>query len=528
MLNVPKLAPFSPGPTRNSGNAERGMPCDFVQFVDAGAARVPGNASGVSRGGGDESRPSGQRRSAATPQNAAPCRASACGGDDAPGPAQRPARGSAGAGQPRDLPDPHPPVTGHAAATGSPDRGEGSATRAARSVVEARLDARHRVDAARAIDGNTGRAIDHASGVSDRDSAQAERGAADAVQDVAFFDLSEARWSGGRDSRGAVAARGAVAQAASQQRPATADGLQAGHPDPAGLAPTPGDDTSGQAVARAMSLADGKAGAPAAQAADAARASGTDTPGVALARGVRQAAAGAGGSAARWTVAEGAGRRTALRGTEALASPAAPAQAGRAAPGHSSPTGPVSIVGNAGPFAAPSPAAAAMTEAAGTRHGTLSRSEGEGLAPPVPDAARPEASPPARAQSLPAPVAMQITRALQEADQRVVQLQLAPAELGRVRITLSAQDAGLHVLIISERPETLDLLRRNADELFVALSALGYEGLDLSFGREGREGQEARADHRPPQDAAAAAPPPEARAPAAPRGAAGAGLDLRW
>ena len=65
---------------------------------------------------------------------------------------------------------------------------------------------------------------------------------------------------------------------------------------------------------------------------------------------------------------------------------------------------------------------------------------------------------------------------------RPVELSLDPAELGRVRLTLAVSDAGVSVSIVAERPETLDLMRRNADALAAEYRALGYADVTLSFG----------------------------------------------
>ena len=82
-------------------------------------------------------------------------------------------------------------------------------------------------------------------------------------------------------------------------------------------------------------------------------------------------------------------------------------------------------------------------------------------------------------------LAVQIADGLRLADQRVIRIQLAPEELGRVRILLTPTESGLHVVIQSERPETQDLLRRNAAELARDLGDLGYDGLSLDFSDHG-------------------------------------------
>ena len=43
------------------------------------------------------------------------------------------------------------------------------------------------------------------------------------------------------------------------------------------------------------------------------------------------------------------------------------------------------------------------------------------------------------------------------------------------------------VMLTFDRPETLDLFRRHADQLADALREAGYSGADISFGRSGDE-----------------------------------------
>ena len=62
----------------------------------------------------------------------------------------------------------------------------------------------------------------------------------------------------------------------------------------------------------------------------------------------------------------------------------------------------------------------------------------------------------------------------------VTEIALSPEELGRVQISVSGHDKPL-VVITAERPETLELLRRNADLLGAELREAGLEGGALSF-----------------------------------------------
>lgn len=83
---------------------------------------------------------------------------------------------------------------------------------------------------------------------------------------------------------------------------------------------------------------------------------------------------------------------------------------------------------------------------------------------------------------LPTHVARQIMEIAQNLPGRPVEIALSPEELGRVRLAVSTQEAGLVVHIAAERPETLDLLRRNVSLLGDDFQALGYDDVAFSFG----------------------------------------------
>ncbi len=85
-----------------------------------------------------------------------------------------------------------------------------------------------------------------------------------------------------------------------------------------------------------------------------------------------------------------------------------------------------------------------------------------------------------------------------------VELRLNPEELGRVRMHMVSVDQGMVMHITSERPETLDLLRRHIDQLHRELSDLGYSRVDFTFGRHGGDSGPGNAprDARQPDPAA--------------------------
>ncbi len=67
-----------------------------------------------------------------------------------------------------------------------------------------------------------------------------------------------------------------------------------------------------------------------------------------------------------------------------------------------------------------------------------------------------------------------------------VEVILSPQELGPVRLEFRTVGDTLHVLLATERPETLDLMRRHGDALVAELRQAGYAGASLSFGHWGQ------------------------------------------
>lgn len=113
---------------------------------------------------------------------------------------------------------------------------------------------------------------------------------------------------------------------------------------------------------------------------------------------------------------------------------------------------------------------------------------------------------------------------------RKIELRLDPEELGRLSITLSPEGETVTVHLSAERPETIDLLRRHAEQLHQELRAAGFREAQMSFGQMAQGG--GGPPPRPQQTALAegagidAAPPPHMQpqplAPANP-----GGLNLR-
>jgi hypothetical protein len=112
------------------------------------------------------------------------------------------------------------------------------------------------------------------------------------------------------------------------------------------------------------------------------------------------------------------------------------------------------------------------------------------------------------------------------------ELELAPKELGRLKMVLQATERGLHLQIFAERPETMDLVRRHVDVLHRAMAMDGVTLAGLELGAEGGRGAMAFRDGRG-ETAQTPAPPEAADETAAdrthdgPRSAPRGPLDLR-
>lgn len=125
----------------------------------------------------------------------------------------------------------------------------------------------------------------------------------------------------------------------------------------------------------------------------------------------------------------------------------------------------------------------------------------------------------------------QIATAIQNNGERAFELRLNPAELGKIRISLTPGDGGMTVNIVADRPETLDLLRRHVNLLAEDFRDIGYDDTAFSFGEDSR-GQEpgtapegkAAADTELPEGMADAGNPDQ---PAARRTSPSGRMDIR-
>ncbi|NOX72650.1 MAG: hypothetical protein GXP03_03155 [Alphaproteobacteria bacterium] len=127
-------------------------------------------------------------------------------------------------------------------------------------------------------------------------------------------------------------------------------------------------------------------------------------------------------------------------------------------------------------------------------------------------------------------IAIQIAQAALSDGGRSVEIALDPVELGKVRLTLHTSETGINVQFLADRPETMDLMRRNAHLLEAEFENLGYQNIGFDFSQnqqsatsESPEEQPNGLGEREPQiDDIPAVQPNYAMAPPI-----GNGLDLR-
>lgn len=87
---------------------------------------------------------------------------------------------------------------------------------------------------------------------------------------------------------------------------------------------------------------------------------------------------------------------------------------------------------------------------------------------------------------LPQSVVRQLVTTVQFVQGGPVEIALNPVELGKVRLAISNQESGaITVSIMAERPETLALVRRHADQLTQEFHAIGYSDVAYSFEQNG-------------------------------------------
>lgn len=94
------------------------------------------------------------------------------------------------------------------------------------------------------------------------------------------------------------------------------------------------------------------------------------------------------------------------------------------------------------------------------------------------------ANTPFQQAEMPRNVALQLAQAMRQGGgDKPMELVLSPAELGRVRISMQTGEAGIIVQVLAERPETLDLMRRNIDLLAQEFHDIGFGTAEFAFGQ---------------------------------------------
>ena len=88
-----------------------------------------------------------------------------------------------------------------------------------------------------------------------------------------------------------------------------------------------------------------------------------------------------------------------------------------------------------------------------------------------------------RRRSPPQPqvVTQQIAVAVSQTQSQDFEIRLDPEELGKLRIVLSPKDGGYDIMITADRDQTLELIKRNANELADQFEQMGYGGSTMSF-----------------------------------------------
>lgn len=91
---------------------------------------------------------------------------------------------------------------------------------------------------------------------------------------------------------------------------------------------------------------------------------------------------------------------------------------------------------------------------------------------------------------VPASLTQQVVQGASQLADGTIELRLEPEELGRLRLSLLPEGDRMRVVILAERPETLDLLRRHSPELERDLRSLGFDTTEFRFAGEDRAGSE--------------------------------------
>ncbi|TGN60517.1 flagellar hook-length control protein FliK [Paracoccus liaowanqingii] len=126
----------------------------------------------------------------------------------------------------------------------------------------------------------------------------------------------------------------------------------------------------------------------------------------------------------------------------------------------------------------------------------------------------------------PRPVIRQVTDALVITRGDRTEIALSPEELGRIRLVMSGPDRS-QITLWAERPETLELVRRNADLLTQQLAEAGVTADSLDFRRDDRGGGPAFPPLEPTEEGEGQAVPTALRVTLAPAPLSDRRVDIR-
>jgi hypothetical protein len=90
-------------------------------------------------------------------------------------------------------------------------------------------------------------------------------------------------------------------------------------------------------------------------------------------------------------------------------------------------------------------------------------------------------------------IAQQMMPLLTEAEGKTVEVLLDPKDLGKLHFSMIQKGEGMMIALVVERRDTLDLLRRNADQLLQEMRNAGFHGNSLSFAQSNQN------NDRPPR-----------------------------
>ncbi len=101
---------------------------------------------------------------------------------------------------------------------------------------------------------------------------------------------------------------------------------------------------------------------------------------------------------------------------------------------------------------------------------------------------------------VPQPVSRQVTDAIRTLQKggRMVEVALSPAELGNVRMTMAVSETGMTVVVLADRPETLELLKRNIGDLKQSFEDMGHDSVSFSFEQQDQQQDSASQDNGVP------------------------------